>query len=33
MQSVVDDTLYIREQIRAIHGEEKPIIAGLSWAP
>ena len=30
MQSVVDDALYIREQIRAIHGEEKPVIAGLS---
>ena len=30
MQSVVDDALYIRERIRAVRGEEKPAIAGLS---
>lgn len=30
MQAVVDDALYIRERIRAVHGAEKPVVGGFS---
>lgn len=30
MQAVVDDALYIRQRIQALHGDEKPVIGGFS---
>lgn len=30
MQAVVDDALYIRQRIQALHGSEKPVIGGFS---
>jgi len=30
LQSVVDDGLYIRERIRRVHGEDRPVVGGIS---